>query len=61
MSDGLSSDRQDVFIIAEMFTINPYHIVVFIGVGMRIDYMEHIQLASTDQSNRIIIDNHIII
>ena len=48
MSDGLSSDRQDVFTNAEMFTINPYHIVVFIGVGRRIDYMELIQLASRD-------------
>lgn len=48
MSDGLSSDRQDAITNAELFTISPYHIIVCIGVGRRIDHMELIQLASRD-------------
>ena len=56
MSDGLSSDRQDDITNAELFTINPYHIVVCIGVGRRIDYMELIQLANL---HRYVIGTHV--
>lgn len=50
MSDGLLTDRKDAIVEAELFTMSPYHIIICIGVGARVDHLELIQLASRDES-----------
>lgn len=50
MSDGLSTDRKDATDEAESFTMSPYHIIICIGDGARVDHLELIQLASRDDS-----------
>lgn len=50
MSDGLSTDRKDAIVEAKLFTMSPYHIIICIGVGARVDHLELIQIASRDDS-----------